>query len=221
MSQSQKRVYHGIRIAVWVTVIIIAVHVFQFILDGRLAVYGIYPRNPIGLRGILFAPFIHGDIQHVISNIVPMFVLTWLVFAFYSRVAWPVYLLLYLLTGLAVWLFAREVLHIGASGVVYALVAFVFWSGVFRKNFRSIVLALIVLFLYSGYFLGILPNQEGISWESHLFGGIVGIIVAFIFKGRIEAEEKGYIPSWEREGYQEENEEFFLDRDVFNKRRRF
>ncbi len=95
-------------------------------------------------------------------------------------------------------MFGRSVYHIGASGVVYGLVSFIFWSGIFRRNIKSIVLALIVTILYSGYLQGIIPFQEGISWESHLLGGITGILVAFLFKGIIEADEEKNNP-WENE----------------------
>jgi len=88
------------------------------------------------------------------------------------------FFMIYIITGFSVWLFGRSVYHIGASGVVYGLISFIFWSGVFRRNLKSIVLALIVIILYSGYLGGIVPNKEGISWESHLLGGIVGIVVA-------------------------------------------
>lgn len=122
--------------------------------------------------------------------------------------------MIYLLTGLSVWIFGRRVFHIGASGVVYGLVAFVFWMGIFRRSLKSIILALIVTVLYSGYFFGILPNQEGISWESHLLGGLVGIFTAYWFKELIESDEVVQAPSWENEPA---STQFFLDRDVFEK----
>ena len=123
--------------------------------------------------------------------------------------------MIYLLTGLSVWLFGRSVFHIGLSGVVYGLVSFVFWNGIFRRNIKSIILALIVTFLYSGFFMGILPNQEGISWESHLLGGLIGIFTSFWYKDEIEKDEQKVVPSWEREPQKEET--FFLNRDIFEK----
>jgi len=121
-------------------------------------------------------------------------------------------LLIYILTGLAVWAFARgNVIHIGASGVVYGLVSFVFWTGIFRRNVKSIMLALIIVFLYSGLFIGVMPNQKGISWESHLFGGLVGILVAFWMKDRREQDEEPEDPWKDEKGA----DEFFLPRDTF------
>jgi membrane associated rhomboid family serine protease len=156
---------------------------------------------------------IHGEWQHLISNTVPLAALSAVVFLFFRRVAVKVFLLIYFLSGLSVWLFGRpDTHHIGASGVVYGLIAFVFWSGLFRRNLRSIVLALIVLVMYSGYFAGIVPGEDGVSWESHLFGGIIGILVAWIFKSRIEPDEIVQ-PIVENP----EPERYFLPRDVFEK----
>jgi membrane associated rhomboid family serine protease len=122
--------------------------------------------------------------------------------------------MIYVLTGVTVWLFARKVFHIGASGIIYGFVSFVFWSGIFRRNMKSIILAVIVTFLYSGLFLGILPNQLGISWESHLLGGLAGIITAYWYKEEIEADEKPEPAALEE---QDSEQSFFLDRDAFEK----
>ena len=191
------------------------VHIFQLITNIDLGFLGIYPRHFWGMRGILTAPFIHADWHHLFSNSAPLLALGTTIFFFYERVALRSYLMIYLLTGLTVWLLARDVFHIGASGVVYGLVSFVFWTGIFRKSLQSIVLALIVTFLYSGYFAGILPNQEGISWESHLFGALIGIFVAYYFKEEMELAERTEPASWELEP--DRTASFFLKRDVFEK----
>ena len=96
---------------------------------------------------------------------------------------------------------------------MYGLVSFVFWSGLFRRNIKSIVLALIVTILYSGYALGVLPNQKGISWESHLFGAFVGGIVAFWYRDIRESDEQESEPSWANES--SADSEYFLPRDAF------
>lgn len=187
---------------------------FQFLVHGQLGALGIYPHHLSGLKGIFFAPLIHGSWGHLISNTIPLFVLTLILAVFYKRVALISFILIYLGTGLAVWLFARPVYHIGASGVVYGLLSFVFWSGVFRRNIRSIVLALIVTILYSGFIWGVLPVKEGISWESHLFGAIVGILVAFLFRHSIDPDEET------RYSYEEDeptDERYFFDRDTFDR----
>jgi membrane associated rhomboid family serine protease len=151
-----------------------AAHLLRLLLSIDAGDYGIISRSNYGLRGIVTAPLVHGSWGHLISNTFPMFVLSGLLFYFYQRVAYRAFWLIYFATGIAVWLFARPVSHVGASGVVYGLVSFIFWNGIFRQSLRSIILALLVLFFYSGMFMGILPDQEGISWESHLIGSLAG-----------------------------------------------
>ncbi len=195
-----------------------SIHLFQAITGTELGSFGIYPRNIAGLRGIVLAPLIHADVQHLLSNSVPLFLLTITLIAFYPRAGWRAFWLIYLLTGMGVWLFARPVYHIGASGVVYGLVAFVFWTGIFRRSLKTIVLSLVVTLLYSGYLAGILPNQEGISWESHLLGGLAGIFVAWWFQDAAEEDEH---PHALAEPEEEESEpQYFLPRDIFDRPRR-
>jgi membrane associated rhomboid family serine protease len=193
------------------------IQISQSLLGLDLGIYGVYPRKPFGLRGIFFSPLIHSGWPHLLSNTPPLFVLTAILLFFYRRVALSSFFMIYLLTGLTVWLFARDnAFHIGASGVIYGLVAFVFWNGVFRRNLKSIVLALLVVFYYGGMFVGIVPGQEeNISWESHLLGGLVGIFASFWFKNQIEKDEVRPTYSWETEGEQESG--YFLDRDSFEK----
>lgn len=164
-------------------------HIYKYSTKSSLTGFGVYPREWDGFLGVFTAPLVHGSWEHLISNSIPLFVTTSLIHFFYKRVALSSFFLIYLITGFSVWLLGRSVYHIGASGVVYGLISFIFWSGIFRRNIKSIVLALIVVILYSGYLGGIVPFQEGISWESHLLGGIVGIIIAFFLKGVIEKDE--------------------------------
>jgi membrane associated rhomboid family serine protease len=195
------------------------IHIFQVVTGVDLGQLGIYPQRVFGLRGIIFTPLLHADWNHLFSNSVPFLVLTTMIMFFYRRVAVRSFIMIYLLTGFGVWIFGRPVFHIGASGVIYGLLAFVFWSGIFRRSLQAIVLSLIVTFLYSGYIMGILPNQEGgISWESHLIGGLVGIFTAYWYREEIEKDEEKKKPSWELEA--EEHHSYFLDRDVFEKTKR-
>ena len=139
--------------------------------------------------------------------------LSLVLFWFYPRIALRSIIWLYLLSGLGIWIFARpNSYHIGASGVVYGMVSLVFWSGIFRRNLKSIVLALIILMLYAGLIEGIIPGKEGISWEGHLFGGIAGIILAWYYRKDIESDE---IPEPEVEE-EEEEKRYFLPRDTFD-----
>ena len=181
-----------------------------------LSYWGIFPRETFGLRGILFAPLLHADWGHLASNSVPFLVLSTMVIYFYPRVSLRAFIIIYFTTGILVWLFARaEVFHIGLSYVVYGLVSFVFWTGIFRRSIRSIILALIVTTLYSGMFAGLLPTTEilkrNISWESHLIGAIVGIFVAYFFKEELEEDEAGH-----RE-IADEEKSYYFEPTVFDK----
>ena len=136
---------------------------------------------------------------------------------FYSKVAKMSFVAIYVLTGIAVWFLGRDVIHIGASGVVYGLISFVFWSGIFRKNFKSVVLTIIIIFFYSGYIAGVFPGKPGISWESHLLGAVVGMLVSFVVRNVSEQHE---IEDRRREEYAKEyddnyEEKHFFERDVF------
>ncbi|MCH6575730.1 MAG: rhomboid family intramembrane serine protease [Bacteroidetes bacterium] len=158
------------------------VYFISLSLNLDLSRMGILPRDMFGILGIISGPIVHANFSHLLSNTIPLIILGWAIFFFYSKVSFKTFILIYVLTGLLVWLFAREVYHIGASGIVYGIVSFLFFSGIFRRDNKSISIALIVTFLYGGIVWGILPGQKGISWESHLFGGIAGIITAFIFR---------------------------------------
>src|SRR5690606_571298 len=138
--------------------------------------YGIYPRKLGGLRGVIFSPFIHGSLKHLFNNSVPLFVLCSALFYFYREIRWKVLFMGLLLTGVATWCIGRASFHIGASGVVYMLVAFLFFKGIFSKQFQLTALALIVVFLYGGMLWYVFPVNPEISWEGHLSGFFVGIV---------------------------------------------
>jgi membrane associated rhomboid family serine protease len=196
-------------LALWI------VHTYQVLAEWDPGDYGVISRRMYGLSGILTGPMVHGSWEHLASNSVPLFVLTVICLYFYKKVAMRAFWIIYLLTGFAVWLLARQVSHIGASGVVYGLLAFVFWNGIFRRSIRSIILALLVMLLYSGMFMGVLPDQEGVSWESHLLGSMMGILTSFWFKGELEDDELDRHDPFADERNQEK--EHFLPRDIFDK----
>ncbi len=191
------------------------VHIVKVIGHFNWNKYGVHPREIDGLPGILLAPLLHSNFQHLFSNSIPLFLMMTLIMLFYSRVAKISIITIYILTGVTVWFFARPVYHIGASGVVYGLISFVFWSGVFRKNFRSIILSIVIVFLYSGYIEGVFPGKPGISWESHLLGAIVGVFVAFLVRN-VEEEHEKADRKRELEHDEPYEEKYFFDRDIFN-----
>ncbi len=161
------------------------VHLIKVIFDLRLREWGLYPLHVSGLQGILTAPLVHSGFPHLFSNSSSLLILGVTVMYFYRRVAVSAIGIIYIMTGILVWLFGRQVYHIGASGIVYGLVAFIFWNGIFLRSPLSIILSLLILMMYGSLFLGILPDQEGISWEGHLCGGISGIFASFWFKDEL------------------------------------
>jgi membrane associated rhomboid family serine protease len=162
--------------------------------------YGISPREIKGLRGIFFSPFIHSDASHLSSNSVPLFVLLASLFYFYRQIAHKVLIYGTLLLGLICWCIARGSYHIGASGIIYLLFSFIFFSGIIRKHYRLIAMSLVVIFLYGSMIWFILPTEDRISWEGHLAGFIVGLLFSFFYR------KKGII----KEQYQFSKSEFDL-----------
>ena len=170
------------------------IHLISFVFSIDLTRMGLLPRNLIGLLGIITSPLIHADFSHLISNTIPLVILGWIIFFFYPKVSYILFIFIYILTGLLVWIFARQVYHIGASGVVYGFVSFLFFSGIFRRDNKSIALALVITFLYGGLVWGMIPGLKGISWESHFLGAITGLLAAYMFR-KIDPPSKKY--DWE------------------------
>lgn len=172
--------------------------------------WGVYPRTVEGLKGILFSPFIHGSVKHLFNNSIPLLVLTTALFYFYKKDSWRVLFFGVLLTGIITWSIGRPAYHIGASGIVYMLAAFLFFKGVFSSYYRLIALSLIIVFLYGGLLWYVFPIEEGISWEGHLAGLIVGFLFAIFFKTKIE---KPKIYAWQHDDYNEEEDAFMKQFD--------
>lgn len=159
-----------------------AIHMLNLELALGWKSFGIIPRNVDGLIGVIGAPLLHSGFEHLINNSIPALVLGWCLFYFYKEVSLQALLISWVVTGLFVWLFGRESIHIGASGVVYALTGFLFVSGFIRKHKSLMAVSFAVTFLYGSLIWGILPTQQGVSWESHLFGGVVGFVLAYIYR---------------------------------------
>lgn len=174
--------------------------------------YGVYPLTLLGLRGIVFSPFIHGSLIHIYHNTIPLFVLSMALFYFYRQIAWRVIIFGILMSGFLTWCIGRPSYHIGASGLIYVLVSFTFFKGVFSKYYRLVALSLVVVFLYGSMVWYTFPIEEGISWEGHLSGLITGLLFAFLFKTSI-AKPKKYV--WEQDDYREEDDPFLkhFDKD--------
>ena len=161
----------------------------QFVFRGSLDIFGIIPHQVIGLRGILFAPFLHGDFPHLIANTVPFLILGWLVMLQETSDFFIVTGLTMLVGGLGVWLFAAPgSTHIGASILIFGYLGFLLLRGYFQRNIPSILLSILVFLLYGGTIWGVLPSRPGISWQGHLFGFLGGVLAAKL----IATEKKHY-----------------------------
>lgn len=172
--------------------------------------YGVYPRTFSGLKGIFFSPFIHGSVEHLYNNTIPLAVLTASLFFFYRKIALRVLFWGIFLSGLLTWLIGRPSFHIGASGVIYVLASFIFFKGIFSKYYRLVALSLIVVFIYGSLLWYIFPIKDGISWEGHLGGFITGLLLAIFVKAEIPLPKKF---DWEKEDYNEEEDEFLQQFD--------
>lgn len=170
--------------------------------------FGIYPRSLVGLRGIFFSPFIHGDIKHLYHNSAPLFVLLFSLLYFYRSIAWKVFIYGTLCTGLMTWIIARKSYHIGASGIIYLLFSFIFFSGIIRKNYRLVAVSLMVIFLYGSMVWYLLPVKENVSWEGHLSGFVSGLIMAFIYRN---TGPQKFQYAWEKDDYEPDEFDSLFD----------
>ncbi|NRT15041.1 membrane associated rhomboid family serine protease [Flavobacterium sp. 28A] len=173
----------------------------------NFATNGILPRTFSGLQGVLFSPFIHSDLGHLYNNSVPLLILLAALQFFYPKQSFAVIVYGILLTGIFTWLIGRTSYHIGASGLIYVLVGFVFLKGIITKYFRLVALSLTVVILYGGMVWYIFPKvDEAISWEGHLAGLLSGFIFAIFFK---TPEYKKVIKyDWEKKDFDASEDKF-------------
>jgi len=195
------------------------VKIIEILFEIDLSGFGIYPLTLKGVPGIFFSPFIHADFNHLFSNSLPLFLLGVALFYFYSDVALKVFILTFFLTGILVWVAGRDAWHIGASGLVYGLASFLFFSGIIRRYFRLIALSLLIVFLYGSMVWGLFPGvYKNVSWESHMLGFFSGVVLAIWFRKEgpqapvyqwleDEEEESGEIGEGETEGLSDEEKE--------------
>lgn len=191
------------------------VKIVEYYTKSDFGEFGILPQSAKGLIGIITAPFIHADFGHVIANTIPMFVTLSIIFYFYREVAFQVFFLVWLFTGVWVWSFARGgSYHIGASGLVYGYVSFLLFSGLIRRNARLMAISMLIIFLYGGFFWGFFPEffpKRNISWESHLMGSIAGMVMAVYYRKKGLQREKHH---WDDDG-DDENTDYLLNDDEY------
>lgn len=159
---------------VWVVLAMCTAELLNLITLRSLNGLGILPRTAAGLPGILFSPLLHADIKHFLANFPPVIVLTFALGQVMATRFWAVLAVLTLATGLLVWLLARRRIHVGASGLIYALFGFLTVHGYVSGNLVHVAVAAVLLLLYSGFLWGVLPGTAETSWESHLAGLLTG-----------------------------------------------
>ena len=213
------REHQQFRTSLFITIIFTAVLWIVWLCDSLfqldLAQYGIIPRSVVGLRGIVLSPFIHDshNIWHIASNTLPFMILFFVLVNAYRQIAFLVLALIHLFTGILVWWLAPPyTAHVGISGIIYGIASFLVGSGIFRIDMTSIAISFFIVLLYGGMVEGFVP-QQGISWESHLCGAIVGFLLAFSLRHYARREllpvqlepEEGDQHFFESEEYLREN----------------
>ncbi|WP_163274194.1 rhomboid family intramembrane serine protease [Dysgonomonas sp. 511] len=189
-----KEFFGKLRASIELTIIIVLViwivAIVEHLFHLDFFFLGIYPRESDGLIGILFSPFVHGNWEHLIANTLPLFILLVALFFFYGRKSGYILPLLWITSGITLWLVGRPAWHIGASSVIYALASFLVFGGIISRNIKLVIVAVVVAVLYCGLIYGMFPGEEGISWEGHLSGFLSGILWAFLLKNRLREIKK-------------------------------
>jgi membrane associated rhomboid family serine protease len=172
----------AVKIALGFVALIWLIQLLNWALDLGPEDFGVRPRQLAGLLGILFAPLVHGGFAHLIANSLPLLVLGTAMLYLYPSAALRVLPAVYLGPGVAVWLFAGGGVHIGASGLVYGLVSYIFVAGLIRRDRRAIAASLLVCFMYGALVWGVLPIEPGVSWETHLAAALIGLLLAIALR---------------------------------------
>ena len=174
--------------------------------------YGILPKTVKGLRGIPLHIFIHGNFKHLLNNSIPIFFLVMALKYFYRQQFFKVLFLGILFTGLGTWLLGRNSYHIGASGLVYCLVSFIFFKGIFTKYYRLVALSFVIVLLYGGTVWYMFPEVDNsVSWEGHLSGFLTGLAFALVLKTPQFAKPIFY--EWEKPDFNPEQDPFIRNFD--------
>lgn len=206
LQQERRKLVRGIFTGFLSTVLIWLVFWADAGSSYRLNDWGILPRTLQGLPGILFSPLLHGDLSHIASNSIPLFILISLNHYFFRKIFWKMLPGVWLIGGFWTWCIGRPEYHIGASGLIYGLAAFGFMSGFLSKNRNLQALTLLVIFLYGGLIWGIFPIEinADISWEGHLTGLLAGVLMAYYFRKELPGRKKY---EWEDEEDTEEDDD--------------
>jgi len=217
ISEERRHFIHAIFIPIIICILMIMSYVLEKGMQWDFHSAGVYPRRIENLWGIFTIVFVHADWGHLANNVLSFVILSSCLYYFYKQIASKIMLISYLFSGLILWVIGRDNWHIGASGLVYSLAFFLFFSGIIRKYVPLIAISFIVAFLYGSMVWHIFPWQlkDPISWEGHLAGGIVGFILSIIYRNNGPQKP---IKVWEGENEEDEMEyEFVEDEDIEEK----
>jgi membrane associated rhomboid family serine protease len=194
----------AVKIALGFLALIWIIELLNWGLDLGAEDFGVRPRQLAGLPGILFAPLVHAGVAHLLANSLPLLVLGTVMLYLYPSAALRVLPAVYLGPGVAVWLFARGGVHVGASGLVYGLVGYIFVAGLIRRDRRAIAASLLVAFMYGALVWGVLPIERGVSWETHLAAALIGVVLAIALRRLDIPPRRRYTWEDEKDNYADE-----------------
>lgn len=194
----RRRFWRAVLVSLAFVALLWWIKMIELWLGTDFAAIAIRPQTALGLVGILTAPLLHGSVDHLLSNTLPLLILGSLAGWIYPRTALRATALIWIGSGLFVWVFGRPSMHLGASGVNHGLLLFLFVMGIIRRDRPAVAGAMIAFFLYGGMLMTTLPREVGVSWEAHLGGAIFGLVAAILWRRRDPAPpRKKY--SWELE----------------------
>lgn len=199
----------AVKITVGFLAVIWAVFLFEQLTRISLSQFGLRPRELAGLSGLFTTPLLHGSLSHIGSNSVPLFVGGVAMLFLYPHSALRALPMIYVGSAALAWVFARPSVHIGASGLVYGILAYVFVSGILRRDLRSVGVSLMVWFFYGSMIWGVIPAGRGMSWELHLSGAVIGCALAYAFRAWDRPPIKTY--DWDEDD--DDPDDTFAERD--------
>jgi membrane associated rhomboid family serine protease len=207
MTEERKKFVNALFLPSLLMAIMWLIKITEALFNIDLGFLGVHPLSINGLQGILFMPFVHGGFNHIMANTVPFLVLGTALVYFYSGISTRVLIGIWIISGIWTWFGGRDSWHIGASGIIYGLSSFLFFSGIIRKDNRLAALSLIVAFLYGSLIWGVFPDffpKKNISWEGHLGGLVSGVIMAIYYR-KSGPQPKKY--SWDLEDEDDNTDE--------------